>query len=69
LIGPGKYDHLATHVREASKAEAVIVIVLNGGLEQQSALLVRTWAATNARIDHVETRLDRIERRLNLVDA
>jgi hypothetical protein len=30
LIGAGKYDHLATHVREASKAEAVIVIVLNG---------------------------------------
>lgn len=30
MIGAGKYDHLATYVREVSKAEAVIVIVLNG---------------------------------------
>lgn len=28
--GPGKYDDLATYVREESEAEAVMVIVLNG---------------------------------------
>jgi len=28
--GPGKYDDLATLVRESSEAEAVIVIVLGG---------------------------------------
>jgi hypothetical protein len=29
-LGPGKYDDLATHAREASSADAVIVIVVNG---------------------------------------
>jgi hypothetical protein len=28
--GPGKYDHLATYVREQSGGEGVIVIVLGG---------------------------------------
>lgn len=28
--GPGKYDHLATSVREAAQADGVIVIVFNG---------------------------------------
>jgi len=28
--GPGKYDALATHVREQSDAEGVVVIVLGG---------------------------------------
>ncbi len=30
MIGPGKYDELATDVREKSKAMAVVVIVLGG---------------------------------------
>lgn len=29
-IGPGKYDHLATYVREQAQAEAVILIVVGG---------------------------------------
>lgn len=29
-IGSGKYDHLATYVREQSQAEAVILIVVAG---------------------------------------
>jgi hypothetical protein len=28
--GPGKYDHLATWVREHAQADGVVVIVLNG---------------------------------------
>jgi citrate lyase alpha subunit len=31
-LGPGKYDKLCTHVREQAKADAAIVIVLNGNL-------------------------------------
>lgn len=30
MIGPGKYDDLCTYVREQAKAEAAIVIILNG---------------------------------------
>jgi hypothetical protein len=30
MIGPGKYDDIATSVRNASEAEAVFVIILNG---------------------------------------
>jgi len=30
MIGPGKYDHLATYAREYSGAESVILIVLGG---------------------------------------
>lgn len=30
MIGPGKYDDLCTHAREASDASAVILIVLGG---------------------------------------
>lgn len=30
MIGPGKYDDLATQAREQAKAEGVIVIVLKG---------------------------------------
>ncbi len=29
-LGPGKYDHLATHVREQAKALGAIVIVFEG---------------------------------------
>lgn len=29
-VGPGKYDDLATYVREQAKAEGVIVIVFDG---------------------------------------
>ena len=29
-IGPGKYDALATYVREETNAESVVVIVMNG---------------------------------------
>ncbi len=29
-LGPGKYDDMATHVRENTDAAAVVVIVLNG---------------------------------------
>lgn len=29
-LGPGKYDDLATHVREAADADAVVVIIVNG---------------------------------------
>jgi hypothetical protein len=29
-FGPGKYDHLATVVRERAAAQAVVVIVING---------------------------------------
>lgn len=30
MNGPGKYDDLCTHVREATGADAVVLIVLNG---------------------------------------
>lgn len=30
--GPGKYDHLATLVREAANADGVAVLVINGNL-------------------------------------
>jgi hypothetical protein len=30
MIGPGKYDDLATYVRETAKAEGVVVLVLGG---------------------------------------
>ena len=30
MIGPGKYDHLATYVREHSGGAAVFVIVIDG---------------------------------------
>jgi hypothetical protein len=29
-LGPGKYDHLATHVREQAKARGVILLVVDG---------------------------------------
>lgn len=29
-IGPGKYDHLCTYVREQANAEGAIVVILNG---------------------------------------
>lgn len=29
-VGPGKYDDLATYVRQASKATAVVVAVIDG---------------------------------------
>ena len=29
-LGPGKYDEQATAVREATRAESVIVVVING---------------------------------------
>jgi hypothetical protein len=29
-IGPGKYDHLCTYVREATQASTAIVIVIGG---------------------------------------
>jgi len=32
MVGPGKYDVLCTHVREAAKAEGVAVIVVHGDL-------------------------------------
>lgn len=31
-IGPGKYDDLCTHAREASEAQGVILIVIQGKL-------------------------------------
>jgi hypothetical protein len=31
-IGPGKYDHLCTYVREQAHADAVLLIVLGGNL-------------------------------------
>jgi hypothetical protein len=41
-LGPGKYDDLCTHVREKAKAQAAIVIVLNGergsGFSMQAGL-------------------------------
>jgi hypothetical protein len=30
MIGPGKYDALATHVRETTRARAVLLIVIDG---------------------------------------
>jgi hypothetical protein len=30
MIGPGKYDAVCTVAREATKAEAAIVIIING---------------------------------------
>jgi hypothetical protein len=29
-IGPGKYDAICTHAREAADAEGVVLIILNG---------------------------------------
>jgi len=31
-VGPGKYDHLATHVRREAAAKGVVVIVVEGVL-------------------------------------
>jgi hypothetical protein len=31
-IGPGKYDHLCTYVREHAHADGVLLIVLGGNL-------------------------------------
>ena len=39
-LGPGKYDDLATHVREHAKARAAIVIVIGG--EKGSGFSVQT---------------------------
>jgi hypothetical protein len=33
-IGPGKYDHLCTYVREHAHADGVLLIVLGGNLGQ-----------------------------------
>lgn len=30
MIGPGKYDDICTQVREATKAEGIVLIVING---------------------------------------
>lgn len=30
MNGPGKYDDLCTHVREAAKAQGAVVIIING---------------------------------------
>lgn len=44
MIGPGKYDDLTTEVRERTKAEGVILIVLKGdrgsGFSCQANVLV-----------------------------
>lgn len=44
MIGPGKYDDLATLAREAAKAEGVILIIINGdrgsGFSCQANVLV-----------------------------
>jgi hypothetical protein len=34
MIGPGKYDNLATYCREQAQAEGVIVIVVRGNKGQ-----------------------------------
>lgn len=45
--GPGKYDHLATHVRSETNAAAVVVIVLDGN--QGSGFAVQTHAIADVR--------------------
>ena len=47
MIGPGKYDNLATYVREASGGKTVLVAVLLGklgsGFSVQSSSLVAAY--------------------------
>ena len=47
LMGPGKYDHLATIVREASEARGVVLAVLDGnlgsGFSVQGDRALMTW--------------------------
>jgi hypothetical protein len=60
-LGPGKYDDLATHAREASAADAVIVIVVNG--DKGSGFSVQTNGTVAPRLPELLRILaDAIER-------
>ena len=56
-----KLDALADVVRE--------IRTRVGNQEQQTSVLAQQYASISNRIDAVEVRLERIERRLDLVDA
>jgi hypothetical protein len=51
-IGPGKYDEECTYVREATNADAVIVIVL-GGLKGSGFSVQTTTPALTKRLPEV----------------
>jgi len=60
MLGPGKYDDVATSVRDATVAQGVIVAVFDG--HRGSGLSVQANAWTLAQIPHILRQLaDQIE--------
>lgn len=47
-LGSGKYDDLATLVRERSRAQSVVVIVIDG--ERGSGFSVQSWGDITAQL-------------------
>lgn len=47
-LGSGKYDDLATLVRERSRAQSVVVIVIDG--ERGSGFSVQSWGDITAHL-------------------
>lgn len=64
-------EHLK-HIRSTTDAMALDIVDLKSrvtGVEIQMGQLATQYAGQNARLDRVEERLARIERRLDLVEA
>jgi hypothetical protein len=62
-LGPGKYDDLATLVRDGAKAAGVIVIVI-GGSKGSGFSVQATFEVTAKLPDLLRTMADNIERDL-----
>jgi chromosome segregation ATPase len=64
----GAIDELRADVRETKERLTAVELGL-AGLRREVVILAETQAHTNARIDRLATRLERIERRLDLVGS
>ncbi len=62
-LGPGKYDDLATLVRDGTKADGVIVIVI-GGSKGSGFSVQATFEVTAKLPELLRTMADNIERDL-----
>jgi len=66
--GPGKYDDMATLVREATKAACVVVIVVGGnrgdGFSVQTADIRQTFTIMPRVLRSVATQIDKDAKKL-----